>query len=74
MGAVGASAPMLFEVVGASTHTFWQLLLISHTFEGKYQSVTFYDTLTCQIIVQDGINVQGGHFLMFAARLFGMLK
>ena len=28
MGAVGASAPMLFKVVGASTHTFWQLFLL----------------------------------------------
>ena len=33
MGAVGASAPMLFKVVGASTHTFWQLFLLSYSYE-----------------------------------------
>ena len=26
-------------------------------------------TLTCLIIVQDGINMQGGHFLRFTTRL-----
>ena len=36
----------------------------------------FYEnalTLTFPIIVQDGINVQDGHFLRFPARLLGRL-
>ena len=37
MGAVGASAPMLFKVEGASTHTFWYCFLLSYTFERKYE-------------------------------------
>ena len=31
-------------------------------------------TLVSQISMQDGINVQDGHFLKFAARLFGCLS
>ena len=50
MGAVGASAPMLFKVVGASTHTFWQLFLFIPTenikqIEGLVQITAFLNIL-----------------------------
>ena len=36
MGAVGASAPMLFKVMGASIHIFWKFFpLIPFESEGK---------------------------------------
>ena len=33
MGAVGASAPTVFESVGASTHGFWQISHICFNFD-----------------------------------------
>ena len=35
MGAVGASAPMLFKVVGASTHTFLAIFPLIHLQRAK---------------------------------------
>ena len=36
MGAVGALAPTLFKVLGASTHTFWQIFLLHTSKEKKW--------------------------------------
>ena len=45
MGVVGASAPMLFRVAGASTHTFWQLSPSLNFFlkKGTMCNSNFYD-------------------------------
>ena len=37
MGAVGASAPTVFEIVGASTHGFWQISRIFMIFQKCYK-------------------------------------
>ena len=43
MGAVGASAPMLFKVVGASTHTFFGNFSSYHILSRrKYDYYIFY--------------------------------
>ena len=64
---MAASKAMAVQETTLDHKFHWQLHTM-HTF------ISQRTTLVSQAIVQDGINVQDGHFLGFPARLFGWFK